>query len=116
MLWIYTTINQYATFVFQTRLRSQLEKLVINQQAENFQSSFLFIYLFIYLVIYLFICLFQDLESEPKTISFSKNGEDLGEAYELTDGLEDKALYPHVLIKNAEFSVNFGSQVKVVIF
>ena len=108
MLWIYATINQYATFVFQTRLRSQLEKLVINQQAENFQSSFLFIYLF--------ICLFQDLESELKTISFSKNGEDLGEAYELTDGLEDKALYPHVLIKNAEFSVNFGSQVKVVIF
>ena len=51
------------------------------------------------------------MESEPKTISFSKNGEDLGEAYELTDGLEDKALYPHVLIKNAEFSVNFGSQV-----
>ena len=112
MLWIYTTVNQYATFVFQTRLRSQLEKLVINQQAENFQSSYLFIQLFIYL----FICLFQDLESEPKTISFSKNGEDLGEAYELTDGLEDKALYPHVLIKNAEFSVNFGSQVKVVIF
>ncbi|XP_058965982.2 heterogeneous nuclear ribonucleoprotein U-like protein 1 isoform X2 [Pocillopora verrucosa] len=53
---------------------------------------------------------YLDLESEPKTISFSKNGEDLGEAYELTDGLEDKALYPHVLIKNAEFSVNFGSQ------
>ena len=112
MLQIYTTINQHATFVFQTRLRSQLEKLVINQQAENFQSSYLFIQLFIYL----FICLFQDLESEPKTISFSKNGEDLGEAYELTDGLEDKALYPHVLIKNAEFSVNFGSQVKVIIF
>lgn len=53
---------------------------------------------------------YLDLESEPKTISFSKNGEDLGVAYELTDSLEEKALYPHVLIKNAEFSVNFGSQ------
>ena len=53
MLWIYTTVNQYATFVFQTRLRSQLEKLMINQQAENFESSF-----FIYLVIYLFVHLF----------------------------------------------------------
>ena len=56
------------------------------------------------------------MESEPKTISFSKNGEDLGVAYELTDSLEEKALYPHVLIKNAEFSVNFGSQVKIVVF
>ena len=51
------------------------------------------------------------MESEAKTLSFSKNGEDLGVAFELTEDLEDKALFPHVLIKNAEFTVNFGSQV-----
>ena len=55
---------------------------------------------------------FKDLESDPKTISFSKNGEDLGVAFELTEDLEDKALHPHILLKNAEFCVNFGSQVR----
>ena len=55
MLWIYATIYQYATFVFQTILRSQLEKLVINQQAENFESSFLYIYLVIYLFVHLVV-------------------------------------------------------------
>ena len=55
----------------------------------------------------------QDLESDPKTVSFSKNGEDLGAAFELTEDLEGKALYPHVLVRNAEFSVNFGSQVTI---
>lgn len=53
------------------------------------------------------------MESDPKTVSFSKNGEDLGAAFELTEDLEGKALYPHVLVKNAEFSVNFGSQVVI---
>ena len=53
------------------------------------------------------------MESDPKTISFSKNGEDLGVAFELTEELEGRALFPHVLIKNAELSVNFGSQVTI---
>lgn len=53
------------------------------------------------------------MESDPKTISFSKNGEDLGVAFELTEDLEGKALHPNILIKNAEFSVNFGSQVRI---
>ncbi|KAJ7382761.1 hypothetical protein OS493_033047 [Desmophyllum pertusum] len=53
---------------------------------------------------------YLDLESDPKTISFSKNGEDLEVAFELTEDLEEKALHPHILVKNAEFSVNFGSQ------
>lgn len=53
------------------------------------------------------------MESEPKTVSFTKNGEDLGVAFELTEDLEDNALFPHVLIKNAEFTVNFGSQVQL---
>ena len=52
------------------------------------------------------------MESDPKTISFSKNGEDVEVAFELTEDLEGKALHPHILIKNAEFSVNFGSQVR----
>lgn len=44
-------------------------------------------------------------------MSFCKNGEDLDIAFELTDDLEGKALFPHVLVKNAECHLNFGSQV-----
>lgn len=53
---------------------------------------------------------YLDLESDPKTVSFTKNGEDMGLAFEFTEELSNQALFPHVLIKNAEFVVNFGSQ------
>lgn len=53
---------------------------------------------------------YLDLESDPKTVSFTKNGEDMGVAFEFTEELSNQALFPHVLIKNAEFVVNFGSQ------
>ncbi|XP_015759797.1 PREDICTED: heterogeneous nuclear ribonucleoprotein U-like protein 1, partial [Acropora digitifera] len=53
---------------------------------------------------------YLDLESDPKTVSFTKNGEDMGAAFEFTEELSNQALFPHVLIKNAEFVVNFGSQ------
>ena len=60
------------------------------------------------------------MESDPKTVSFTKNGEDMGVAFEFTEELSNQALFPHVLIKNAEFMVNFGSQVtafhQVVLF
>lgn len=54
------------------------------------------------------------MESDPKTVSFTKNGEDMGVAFEFTEELGDQALFPHVLIKNAEVMVNFGSQVTVL--
>ena len=54
------------------------------------------------------------MESDPKTVSFTKNGEDMGVAFEFTEELSNQALFPHVLIKNAEFLVNFGSQVTVL--
>ncbi|KAK3736633.1 hypothetical protein QZH41_017018 [Actinostola sp. cb2023] len=56
------------------------------------------------------ITCYLDLESEVKKISFSKNGEDAVEAFELPEDIQDKALYPHVLLKNTECSLNFGSQ------
>ena len=69
--------------------------------------------LFNILIISLLLVALQDLESDPKTVSFSKNGEDMGVAFEFTEDLKDKALFPHVVVKNAEFTVNFGSQVTV---
>ena len=38
----------------------------------------------------------------------------MGVAFEFTEELSNQALFPHVLIKNAEFVVNFGSQVTVL--
>ena len=54
------------------------------------------------------------MESDPKTVSFTKNGEDMGVAFEFTEELSNQALFPHVLIKNAEFVVNCGAQVTVL--
>lgn len=53
----------------------------------------------------------QDLDSEVKKISFSKNGEDVGEAFDLPEEVQGKALFPHIVIKNTECTLNFGSQV-----
>jgi len=53
---------------------------------------------------------FLDFESDPKTISYSKNGEDLGMCFDDLSTLEDRALFPHVLTKNTEFEVNFGQR------
>jgi len=47
-----------------------------------------------------------------KKISFSKNGEDVGDAFELPEDVQGKALFPHIYLKNSECSFNFGSQVK----
>ena len=48
------------------------------------------------------------------TISYTKNGTDLGTCFEIEKSdLEDKALFPHILTKNTEFTVNFGQMVRI---
>jgi len=51
-----------------------------------------------------------DLESEPKALKFTKNGEDLGVAMSLSVKLEDKTLFPHIFIKNMSVELNFGGR------
>ena len=53
----------------------------------------------------------QDLESDVKTLKYTKNGTDLGIAMSLSVNLENTALFPHIFIKNMEVEVNFGSKV-----
>ena len=57
--------------------------------------------------------LIQDLESEPSTVGFTKNGEDLGSAFQLAVDLSGKALFPHIYIKNARVQINFGTNVRM---
>ena len=53
-----------------------------------------------------------DLDAEPASISYTKNGADLGTCFEINKAdLEGKALFPHILSKNCEFEVNFGQMV-----
>ena len=56
------------------------------------------------------ITCYLDLDDEKKTISFAKNGEDLGVCFDDLASVEEKALYPHVLTKNTRFEVNFGQR------
>lgn len=51
---------------------------------------------------------YLDLESEPKTLKYTKNGEDLGVAMSLTVNLEEKPLFPHILLRNVTVELNFG--------
>ena len=52
------------------------------------------------------------MDAEPITISYSKNGNDLGVCFEIERAeLGEQALFPHVLSKNSEFEVNFGQMV-----
>ncbi|KAL8600488.1 hypothetical protein ACOMHN_044953 [Nucella lapillus] len=56
------------------------------------------------------ITAYLDLDSDPVTMSYSKNGTDLGLCYEVEkEKLEGRALFPHVLTKNTEFECNFGA-------
>ena len=43
-------------------------------------------------------------------IAFTKNGQDLGPAFQIPGPLQGKALYPAICLKNAELVVNFGEQ------
>ena len=51
-----------------------------------------------------------DLDAKPKSIFYLLNGQYLGIAFSIGNELGDKALYPHVTVKNMKFQVNFGSQ------
>ena len=56
----------------------------------------------------------QDFESEPVQISYTKNGTDLGKAFEIeVSTLKEGALFPHILTKNCEFECNFGEKVRM---
>ncbi len=61
-----------------------------------------------------FIFVLQDLESDPKTLKYTKNGDDLGIAMSLSVNLDGKALFPHFFMKNLEIEVNFGSRVSYI--
>jgi len=52
-----------------------------------------------------------DWESDPPTISYSKNGEDLGVCFEIDrEEIGEAPLFAHILTKNTEFEVNFGQK------
>ena len=52
---------------------------------------------------------YLDLESEPKALKYTKNGNDLGVAMSLTVNLEEKPLFPHVFLRNTKVEFNFGA-------
>lgn len=57
------------------------------------------------------ITAYLDLDSDPGSISFSKNGKDLGECFTVDKSkLGEKALFPHILTKNISFEVHFGAK------
>jgi len=52
---------------------------------------------------------FLDLDGDEISMTFTKNGEDQGDAFQIPKAdLGGKALFPHVLAKNVKFEVNFG--------
>ncbi|XP_018015790.1 heterogeneous nuclear ribonucleoprotein U-like protein 1 isoform X2 [Hyalella azteca] len=54
---------------------------------------------------------YLDLDSEPMVMSFTVNGKHQGIAYEIPRAdLNGQALFPHILTKNTEFKVNFGTE------
>jgi ATP-dependent RNA helicase DDX1 len=53
-----------------------------------------------------------DLESSEKTVSFSKNGQQLGVSHVVPEMLHGKALYPALCLKNAEVQLSFSGPFK----
>ena len=52
--------------------------------------------------------------SDPKTVSFAKNGTKFETAFDIdtsSKDMKDRALFPHIATKNVQVSVNFGSPV-----
>jgi len=52
---------------------------------------------------------FLDLDGDEVSMTFTKNGEDQGDAFQIPKAdLAGAALFPHILAKNVKFEVNFG--------
>jgi len=52
---------------------------------------------------------YLDFEGDNVSVSFTRNGDDLGDAFQITKtNLEGRYLFPHILSKNVKFEVNFG--------
>ena len=53
---------------------------------------------------------FLDFGEEEISMTFTKNGEDQGDAFQIprADFPADTALFPHILTRNVKFAVNFG--------
>ena len=52
---------------------------------------------------------YVDFTDEKVVFSWSKNGEDLGQAFEIQRSeLKGQALFPHIISRNVKFEVNFG--------
>jgi len=52
---------------------------------------------------------FIDFTQDEINVTFSKNGEDQGDAFQIAKSeLEGKMLFPHIMAKNIKFEVNFG--------
>lgn len=49
------------------------------------------------------------LDLDNYSVSFSKNGQQLGNAFTINQQLRNSAFYPAVVLKNAEMSFNFGA-------
>lgn len=51
-----------------------------------------------------------DLDAMPKAVFYLLNGEYMGVAFNIGPELGDRALFPHITVKNIKFQINFGSQ------
>merc|ERR1719325_175741 len=52
---------------------------------------------------------FIDFTQDEINVTFTKNGEDQGDAFQISkEELGDNALFPHIMTRNVKFEVNFG--------
>jgi len=52
---------------------------------------------------------FIDFTQDEINVTFTKNGEDQGDAFQISKAdLDTKALFPHIMARNVKFEVNFG--------
>jgi hypothetical protein len=58
---------------------------------------------------------FGDDDDDLIRISFTKNGEDYGQAFEFSK-TNSNEFYPHILVKNIKFECNFGQIVSIKVF
>ena len=52
---------------------------------------------------------FLDLEGDEISMTFTKNGEDQGDAFQIPkEKLAGRALFPHIMSRNIKFELNLG--------